>query len=169
MEVESSFLFELRMDIKIGFSSIALHRYKACCCACLGSASTMPAPPLSAQEWVPQDTFAFLSCGQETLVQLWKHLPMESHFWGFGRVRLGVAVSFAALIWGAGCCVCFMPLHRVASSGMRLSGGTFPSQLLIVAPIIIKTIPLSTPWPLKKLLYRAKGTQWSLKYIGYPV
>lgn len=68
-----------------------------------------------------------------------RHLTFEG--WagedGCGRV------SFAALIRGAGFCVCFMPLHRVAFSGMRLSGGTFPPQPLIVAPIIVKTIPFT--------------------------
>lgn len=144
MEVESSFLFELRMDINMGFSGKALHRCKACCRACLHNTRnySCPFPQCSGmsppghlcfpQLW-PKDTYTTME-----MASLW-NLTFES--WA---VRMGVAESPLLLLFGgADFCVCSKPLHRVAFSGMKLSGGTFPAQLIIVASIIVKTIPFT--------------------------
>lgn len=97
----------------------------------------------------PPGHLHFPQLWQETLLQQWKWPPYGIVLLrvGWGEV-VGGRVSFAALMGDVGFCVCFMPLHRVAFSVMRLSGGMFPPQLLIVAPIIVKTIPFTSPDPL---------------------
>lgn len=115
------------------------HRCEACCPASRGSSwRAVPAPPLTEQESV-QHTSA-MSWESSSQLQ-WEpplHSPAFEGRGGWGWMPQSLICCSCLGCWFV--CV-FMSLHRLVFWRMRISGGTFRPQLLIVAAIIVKTIP----------------------------